>query len=59
MVAWAVEPERLLFVEECGVHTSLAPIYGYASTDERLQHLPVPRNRGKSTTLRARRYFRV
>src|SRR5919107_2923065 len=27
MVAWAVEPERLLFVEECGVHTSLAPIY--------------------------------
>jgi len=50
MVAWAVEPERLLFVDECGVHTSLAPIYGYAPTDERL-HLPVPRNRGKSTTL--------
>jgi transposase len=50
MVAWAIEPERLLFVDECGVHTSLAPIYGYAPTDERL-HLPVPRNRGKNTTL--------
>jgi hypothetical protein len=50
MVAWAVEPERLLFVDECGVHTSLAPIYGYAPKDERLR-LPVPRNRGKNTTL--------
>ena len=50
MVAAAVEPERLLFVDECGVHTSLAPIYGYAPRDERL-HLPVPRNRGKNTTL--------
>jgi hypothetical protein len=28
MVAAAVEPEMLLFVDECGVHTSLAPIYG-------------------------------
>jgi transposase len=50
MVAAAVEPERVLFVDECGVHTSLAPIYGYAPRDERL-HLPVPRNRGKNTTL--------
>ena len=49
MVAWAVEPEMLLFVDECGVHTSLAPIYGYAPRGERL-HLPVPRNRGKNTT---------
>lgn len=49
-MAWAVEPERLLFVDECGVHTSLAPIYGYAPRDKRL-HLPVPRNRGKNTTL--------
>ena len=49
-MAAAVEPERLLFVDECGVHTSLAPIYGYAPKDERL-HLPVPRNRGKNTTL--------
>jgi transposase len=50
MVAWAVEPEMLLFGDECGVHTSLAPIYGYAPRGERL-HLPVPRNRGKNTTL--------
>jgi transposase len=50
MVAAAVEPERLLFVDECGVHTSLAPIYGYAPRGERL-HLAVPRNRGKNTTL--------
>ena len=32
------------------MHTSLAPIYGYAPRNERL-HLPVPRNRGKNTTL--------
>jgi transposase len=50
MVAAAVEPERLLFVDECGVHTSLAPIYGYAPRGERL-YLSVPRNRGKNTTL--------
>jgi transposase len=50
MVAWAVAPERLLFVDECGVHTSLSPIYGYAPRGERL-HLSVPRNRGKNTTV--------
>ncbi len=49
-MAWAVAPERLLFVDECGVHTSLAPIYGYAPKGERLR-LSVPRNRGKNTTL--------
>jgi hypothetical protein len=47
-----VDPESLVFVDEMGVHTSLAPIYGYyAPKGERL-HLPVvPRNRGKNTTL--------
>jgi hypothetical protein len=50
MVAVAVEPERLLFVDECGLHTSLAPVYGYAPKGERLR-LSVPRNRGKNTTL--------
>ena len=50
MVAAAVDPERLLFVDECGTHTSLAPIYGYAARGERLC-LPVPRTRGKNTTL--------
>jgi transposase len=50
MVATAVEPERLLFVDECGLHTSLAPIYGYAPKGERLT-LSVSRSRGKNTTL--------
>jgi transposase len=50
MVAAAVEPERLIFVDECGTHTSLGPIYGYAPRGERL-HLSVPRSRGKNTTL--------
>jgi transposase len=49
-VTAAVEPERLIFVDECGLHTSLSPIYGYAPRGERL-YLPVPRNRGKNTTL--------
>ena len=50
MVATVVEPERLIFVDECGTHTSLAPLYGYAPRGERLR-LPVPRKRGKNTTL--------
>ena len=50
MVAWAVDPERLIFVDESGMHTSLSPIYGYAPKGERL-NLSVPRNRGKNTTL--------
>jgi transposase len=49
-VAAVVEPERLIFVDECGTHTSLAPIYGYAPRGERL-HLSAPRSRGKNTTL--------
>jgi transposase len=50
MVSAVVEPESLVFVDECGVHTSLAPIHGYAPKGERLG-LSVPRNRGKNTTL--------
>lgn len=50
MVAAVVEPERLVFVDECGTHTSLASIYGYAPKGERL-YLPVPRTRGKNTTV--------
>ncbi len=52
MVAGALDPRRLLFVDECGTHTSLAPLYGYAPRGERLR-LSVPRNRGKNTTLLA------
>lgn len=50
MVAATVEPQRLVFVDECGTHTSLAPIYGYAPKGERLR-LSVPGKRGKNTTL--------
>jgi transposase len=50
MVAGVVDPRRLVFVDECGVHTSLAPVYGYSPQGERL-HLSVPRNRGENTTL--------
>ena len=49
MVAEEIVAERLVFVDECGTHTSLAPIYGYAPRGERL-YLPVPRNRGKKNT---------
>jgi transposase len=45
-----VEPESLVFVDECGTHTSLGPLYGYAPRGERLR-LWVPRKRGKNTTL--------
>jgi transposase len=50
MVAEEILTERLVFVDECGTHTSLAPLYGYAPRGERL-YLPVPRTRGKNTTL--------
>jgi transposase len=49
-VAAVAEPERLVFVDECGTHTSMAPIYGYAPKGERLR-FRVPRKRGKNTTL--------
>jgi hypothetical protein len=49
-VAATVKPERLIFVDECGTHTSFAPLYGYAPLWERL-YLSVPRSRGKNTTL--------
>ena len=50
MLTAKVAPERLVFVDECGTHTSMAPIYGYAPKGERLR-LRVPRRRGKNTTL--------
>ena len=50
MVAAEVDPERLMFVDEMGVHTSLAPLYGYSAKGERVR-ISVPRNRGKNTTL--------
>jgi hypothetical protein len=42
MVAAEIDPRRLVFVDEMGVHTSLAPLYGYSAKGERLR-LSVPR----------------
>jgi hypothetical protein len=52
MVAAVLDTRRLVFVDECGTHTSLAPVYGYSPKGERL-NVSVPRNRGKNTTLLA------
>jgi transposase len=52
LVAEVLDPTKLVFVDECGTHTSLAPLYGYSPKGERLR-LSVPRNRGKNTTLLA------
>jgi transposase len=52
MVIAEVDPEQLVFVDEMGVHTSLAPLYGYSAKGERVR-LRVPRNRGRNTTLLA------
>jgi transposase len=52
VVAAEVDPERLVFVDEMGAHTSLAPLYGYSRKGERVR-LRVPRNRGRNTTLLA------
>jgi len=45
-----IDPERLVFVDEMGTHTSFAPIYAYAPIGERA-FFEIPRNRGKNTTL--------
>jgi hypothetical protein len=52
MVAAEIDPSRLMFVDEMGLHTSLAPLYGYSRKGKRVR-LEVPRNRGKNTTLLA------
>ena len=46
----SIDPERLVFVDEMGTHTSLAPLYAYAPVGERA-FLEIPRNRGTNTTL--------
>jgi transposase len=45
-----VDPGRLVFVDEMGAHTSLAPLYAYAPVGERA-FFEIPRNRGTNTTL--------
>jgi hypothetical protein len=39
MVAGVLDPRRrrLVFVDECGTHTSLAPVYGYCPKGQRLR----------------------
>ena len=52
MVVEGLEARRLVFVDECGTNTSLAPLYAYSPTGQRA-YLKVPRNRGSNTTLLA------
>ncbi len=52
MVAQKVDSRRLVFVDEMGTNTSLAPLYAY-SLKGRRAYAEVPRNRGKNTTLLA------
>lgn len=52
VVAEGVDAHDLVFVDECGSHTSLAPVYGYSPRGERV-YSEVPRNRGPNTTLLA------
>jgi transposase len=47
-----IDPKRLIFVDECGTHTSMTRRYGRAPRGERA-YGSVPRNRGKNTTLLA------
>jgi len=52
MVAEGTNARRLVFVDECGTHTSLSPLYGWASKGQRAR-LKVTRNWGTNTTLLA------
>lgn len=45
-----LEYKRLVFVDEMGTHTSLAPLYGYSPRGRRT-FFEIPRNRGTNTTL--------
>jgi transposase len=52
MVAAATDPERLVFVDEMGTNTSLAPLYAWSPKGERAR-FEVPRNWGANVTLLA------
>ena len=52
MTVGTFERRRLVFVDEMGTHTSLAPLYGYSPRGQRV-FFKVPRNRGTNTTLLA------
>ncbi len=46
----ALDPRRLVFVDECGSNVGLAPLRARAPKGERAHHGKTPRNRGKNTT---------
>lgn len=50
MVAEKLDPSRVVFVEEMGTNTSLAPLYAYSPRGWGT-YVKVPRNRGPNTTL--------
>ncbi len=50
MVISSIEPDRLVFVDECSTNTSLAHLYGWARKGERAPQ-KTPRNWGKNITL--------
>jgi len=52
MLAGAVDPRKLVFVDEMGTNTSLYPRYAYSPKGRRA-YAQVPRNRGANTTLLA------
>jgi transposase len=52
MVAGRINAGRFVFVDECGAHTSLAPLYAWSRKGERAR-FKVPRNRGANVTLLA------
>lgn len=52
LVAGEFDVGDFVFVDECGTHTSLAPIHGYSPRGERV-YLEAPRNRGPNTTVLA------
>jgi transposase len=50
MVISSIDPERLVFVDECSSNTSLAPLYGWARKGQRAPQ-KTARNWGKNITL--------
>jgi hypothetical protein len=47
---FGLDAPRLVFVDEMGIYTSLAPLYAYSPKSHRA-YVKVPRNGGKNTTL--------
>ena len=52
LVAGVLDAQRLVFVDEMGTNTSLAPLYAWSRRGERA-HAKAPRNWGKNITLLA------